>query len=147
MILWTVLIFGFTYMFLPTLVHIICSLCWKTLCRLWEDLQGVVQSAAVRRVVCQAVVGSLKTAGTTLILPCIIIERLWPVTSSHQHRIDPPHPKDMHRSPHIPPGGEQPLVKTSCAGRGKNAACGRTKLLPVGQIYYCTSHMDQCPRR
>ena len=76
MILWTVLILGFTYMFWPTLVHIICSLCWKTLCRLWEDLQGVVQSATVRRVVCQAVLGSLRTAGTTLILPCIVVERL-----------------------------------------------------------------------
>ena len=147
MILGAVLILGFTYGIWPTLIHIICSLFWKTLCRLWADLQGVVQSAAVRRVVCQAVVGSFRTAGTILILPCIIIERLWPVPSSQQHRIDPPHPKDMHGSPHIPLGGEQPLVKCPCAGRAKNAACGRTKLLPVGQIYYCASHMDQCPKR
>lgn len=147
MILWTTVIIGaIAYTLCPALVQLICSLFWKTLCSLWQDLQGVVQSATVRGVICQAVVRSMRMAGTILILPCIIVERLWPVTSFHQHLIDPPRPENMHGSPYIPPGGEQPTVKTSCAGRGKNAACGRTKHMPPGQIYYCASHMDQDPR-
>ena len=148
MILWTTVILGsIAYILCPALVQFICSLICKSLCSLWEDFQGVVQSTTVRGVVCQAVVGSITIAGTILILPCIIVQRLWPVTSSHQHLIDPPYPKDMQGSPYIPPSGEQPAVKTSCAGRGKHAACGRTKHMPFGQIYYCASHMDQCPRR
>lgn len=147
MIFWTIVILGgIAYILCPALVQFICSQLWKTLCSLWEDCQGVVQSAAVRGVVYQAVVGSIRMAGTILILPCIIVQRLWPVTSFAQHPINPPHPEDMHGSPYIPPSGEQPTVKASCAGRGKNGACARTKHMLLGQIYYCASHSDQCPR-
>ena len=144
---WTAVIVGwFVYYSFPTPVQFICSLFWKMLCSLWQDLQSVVQSPTVRKVVCQAIVGSIRTAGTILILPCIIMERLWPVTPFHQHPMDPPHLKDMHSNPYIPPGGEQPTVKTTCAGSGKYAACGRTKHMPPGETYYCKSHLDQGPR-
>lgn len=145
MILWTTVIVGWiAYKIFTTPVQFAFYIFWTVLCSLWEDVQSIVQSPTVRGFVCQAGLISIRMVGTILIFPCIIVQRLWPVaavgrdplvTSFHQNVIHPPHP-------HIPPGGEEPTVKTSYTSRGKNATCGRIKYIPPGQIYYCASHTD-----
>ena len=158
--IWTVVILGsIVYGLIPGPVGFAVRIFWVFLTRLWEDLSGVAQSSAARecvrqavRISCAALLTSMRTTGTILMLPSIIVQRLWPVaefdhhpliTSAHEHMIHSPHLKGLDHNINTVSDCERHPVKTVCAGQGKKKACTRSKYLPKGEAYYCAAHIDQ----